>query len=1310
MTQPSPRVSSSPGKPGTRSSQTTPTLPPKFRVPPLPPRIHRRLLLQPTDDGLVIRPSSSSPSSVQDAEDEGIVIGWGPKGAIQRLSASAAQPDDGNASSSTELLELQIGGILGVSRLWSTAYLLVFLNNPPTSTSATTSSTKPIRIFPPEEEKRCFPALPLKTPSVVEQGDPLLERLRAIAEREGILPTSPSSEARQGRDWKALLDPVGGTPQSDQQTPASNDVAREGEKKDDDLTGQGTVFELRNVYAVPLTKVGAEALIRQIQAAMAKTKSKPSEPSVPPPTTASSTSKPATPVQDDESSSLNTNAETSLEAFARVMNPKGWQINMPKFAVPQPKSSTATQPATPDVSEGIASEEPERVVERSVPRPQEGASESGALMPSESGDLGETPLAHLQEESSTAGAVHQKQDKNDPKDPNPEDGVSDAETVMAAVPGTQTQQESTAMGREKKRESFMGVEWGKVFGKGSLVRQKSSRGDATPSGAEALEAKIPGILDDLTDEERRGLEVDDGIAIESSIASLDGKAPGPEAGSQRKDLEAKIVREMVRELGNGGFFYSFETDLSHSLQHKRRQLSARTQSTGLLQSLLKKEDHQDSTRSPLVLGSNESTPAEEKPRSSFPPVSGGLEAPAEIEGQEAATIDNSDTARQSRGETWVEPDVSLPLWRRMDPAFFWNAWMLRDFIDLGLHSYILPLMQGWVQSSRFYIPPAPAAPTEPAQATMTSLQPQATRKSNSIDNDLGPPSTPVDIAVISRRSKDRAGLRFQRRGIDEEGNVANFVETEMMVRVKVEGKWSIFSFTQLRGSIPLFWSQSSTLTDMKPAPVLNRPVEQSVATAKLHFDELKRRYGPQTIINLAELTGKESVVTLGYRAVCKALEDKDVRYTEFDFHNECKGMKYENISKLITQLAGTFSEQGYFWTCHGDVMREQTGTFRINCIDCLDRTNVVESALARHLLTNQLTQVGRTPDSLTSDIEWVFNDMWANNGDQISRLYAGTSALKGDFTRTGKRDLTGMLHDGLNSVTRMGRGAIGDFFSQAVISFMVGERNLTVFSEVLANLGSVDRTSLLRLSRIRAAAIETCSARVLEEGERRIYGWTLFSPDEPNVRYTQKLDEKILLISQLALYVVSFDYNLEKVVTSTRISLRNITSIQKGAYILSPLQEAGRDPEENAGFLIRFRPAKNDTRFTSYSMMNSPPVSPAKSRAKLPADKDAAENEETEFFAFKALPREFVHPGADEDEDDDRGKDETCREVVAKIVDRIQGECARAAGSVGGYVGGYARKQDFITEGDIVGLAEAQKGTSLVARADYALKRFLWIP
>jgi len=39
----------------------------------------------------------------------------------------------------------------------------------------------------------------------------------------------------------------------------------------------------------------------------------------------------------------------------------------------------------------------------------------------------------------------------------------------------------------------------------------------------------------------------------------------------------------------------------------------------------------------------------------------------------------------------------------------------------------------------------------------------------------------------SWRSRDRAGLRYQRRGIDDEGHVANMVETEMIVRAKVCG-------------------------------------------------------------------------------------------------------------------------------------------------------------------------------------------------------------------------------------------------------------------------------------------------------------------------------------------------------------------------------------------------------------------------------------------------------------------------------------------------------------------------------------------
>jgi hypothetical protein len=114
-------------------------------------------------------------------------------------------------------------------------------------------------------------------------------------------------------------------------------------------------------------------------------------------------------------------------------------------------------------------------------------------------------------------------------------------------------------------------------------------------------------------------------------------------------------------------------------------------------------------------------------------------------------------------DDFIEPDIHVPLWRRADHRFFWNEWLCKDFIDLGLHGYIIPVMQGWVQSASFTVP----IPPNPLEPTV----------------DLG--SVPVDINVISRRSRDRAGLRYQRRGIDDQGHVANFVETEMIVRAKV---------------------------------------------------------------------------------------------------------------------------------------------------------------------------------------------------------------------------------------------------------------------------------------------------------------------------------------------------------------------------------------------------------------------------------------------------------------------------------------------------------------------------------------------
>lgn len=282
-------------------------------------------------------------------------------------------------------------------------------------------------------------------------------------------------------------------------------------------------------------------------------------------------------------------------------------------------------------------------------------------------------------------------------------------------------------------------------------------------------------------------------SVGSDKPSRPGSPTPPVDAPQRRELETKVLRQMQQELASGEFYYSFDFDSSHSLQYKRHRLSSRSTSASLLDQLL---GEGGTPEKPFF------------PRSgNTPPTSPGARSSKST----ASTVDLSDL---------IEPDIHLPLWRRFDRRFFWNEWLVRDFIDLGLHAYILPISQGWVQASTFTVP----IPPSPA------------------DEDTPPQPIPLNIALISRRSKDRAGLRYQRRGIDHEGHVANFVETEMIIRATVGGKVSLFSFVQIRGSIPLKWSQLPW--SMKPPPVLDLPVDQTFSVANLHFDDLRQRYGP----------------------------------------------------------------------------------------------------------------------------------------------------------------------------------------------------------------------------------------------------------------------------------------------------------------------------------------------------------------------------------------------------------------------------------------------------------------------------------
>ncbi|KDQ18061.1 hypothetical protein BOTBODRAFT_29373 [Botryobasidium botryosum FD-172 SS1] len=805
--------------------------------------------------------------------------------------------------------------------------------------------------------------------------------------------------------------------------------------------------------------------------------------------------------------------------------------------------------------------------------------------------------------------------------------------------------------------------------RGSFFKRLSMRGKKSPPRSASVSGASTPLVDPGSPEGIHAVLEEDGGVPRHIVASTSNDfIPGTSANiteEKRTELERKIVKECIREFTRGGMYFSYDFDMTTSLQRKQKKLKRINRQSELLSDL------------------DGSHPEED--------------ADMDITG--AAGID-----------VFAEPFAALPLWRRVDRKFWWNENLSSAFIEAGFHSYVLPVMQGYVQIAHF--------PTPSASRPSTSQSPSQD-------------SSVVDYVVFSRRSRERAGLRYQRRGIDDNAHVANFVETETIMRVTRQGVENVFSYVQTRGSIPLFWSQSGP--GLRPTPHLDRTRPESMDALKRHFEQTSKAYGPIMAVNLAELSGKEANVTVPYRESMNELNSPKARYHEFDFHKECKGMRYENISKLVTDLHRTFESQGYFWVSGSQVMSKQHGVYRVNCIDCLDRTNV--SAFARHVLGSQLQALALVDSSNTgrSELEVVFNDVWANNGDAISRAYAGTSALKGDYTRTGKRDITGMLNDGMNSLARIYTATFSDFFAQAVIDFLLGHRTLSVFSEFLTKLSSTDPRDVPRLSKIRSAAIEHSTSLVVSDGETVHSGWTLLSPVPLNVRVAAEYEEKIVLLTGVALYIVSYDYVLGKVKMFTRVLLGDVVGIQKGVYILSPLQETGRDPLENYGLVVSYRALSQITRVTTYSLRNqpdlvTPPSSalgdvspphpllsrmPTRSKSTSHKDKKTGRKnsllldflsalpfgEQITFAAFKAMSIESIdHSGSGIVR---RARQpENCQEAVDEMVATLVQACDDV---------GAVHDADFVVEKDIVGLLEAKKAIPVYAKVEYGVKRLLWL-
>ncbi|MBN3291327.1 SAC1B phosphatase, partial [Polypterus senegalus] len=345
----------------------------------------------------------------------------------------------------------------------------------------------------------------------------------------------------------------------------------------------------------------------------------------------------------------------------------------------------------------------------------------------------------------------------------------------------------------------------------------------------------------------------------------------------------------------------------------------------------------------------------------------------------------------------------MSLLERADQRFVWNGHLLREFsAQPELHKFVFPVVHGFIFMKSCYI-----------NGKM------------------------FDWILISRRSCFRAGVRYYVRGIDSEGHAANYVETEQIVQFG-GGK---ASFVQTRGSIPFYWSQRPNLR-YKPKPQINKTVNHMDGFQR-HFDSQIISYGKQVILNLVNQKGSEKPLEQEFSKMVENMGNGMVKYVAFDFHKECSRMRWDRLQILVDKVAEMQDDFGYFLVdSDGKVLMQQEGTFRSNCMDCLDRTNVIQSLLARRSLQSQLQRLGvlhvgqRIEEQ--ADFEKIYKNAWADNANACAKQYAGTGALKTDFTRTGKRTQWGLVMDGWNAMIRYYKNNFSDGFRQDSIDLFLG--------------------------------------------------------------------------------------------------------------------------------------------------------------------------------------------------------------------------------------------------------------------------------
>lgn len=175
----------------------------------------------------------------------------------------------------------------------------------------------------------------------------------------------------------------------------------------------------------------------------------------------------------------------------------------------------------------------------------------------------------------------------------------------------------------------------------------------------------------------------------------------------------------------------------------------------------------------------------------------------------------------------------------------------------------------------------------------------------------------MDLILMARRSRHYAGTRYLKRGLNVSGKVANDCEVEQILQYDEGADLKFCSYVQMRGSIPTYWHQETSVTMPKPPILINRVDPDYLATQE-HFSDMFRRYGsPIIVLDLVKqherrpresLVGREFRISIETLNDCVAMRHK-VRYVALDY-SKITSISKGKFTKAKGHKSGFFKKGG----------------------------------------------------------------------------------------------------------------------------------------------------------------------------------------------------------------------------------------------------------------------------------------------------------------------------------------------------------------------------------------------------------------